>query len=152
MASHILEVAQAEQARAAAGGGVYGGGYCIAGQAPVIVGSVRMTPETDAQRADRLAREVGRLTYELNNARRALNDERNGFKTPHGCLTTTVPYDSGHAVVAYSSDDWDHDDGSTTTEFIAEYVWIGAQWVPVCELGAFGQALQDGLAAAVEEE
>jgi len=149
--SHILEVAQAEHARAAAGGGVYGGGYCIAGQAPVIVSSVKAPTETDAQRADRLAREVGRLTYELNKARTQLNDERNGYKTPHGCLTTSVPYDSGHAVVAYSSDECDHDDGSTTTEVIAEYVWIGGQWVPVCELGGFGEALQNGLAAALEQ-
>lgn len=153
MAPHILEVEKAERLRAEAGGGVYGGGYAFADQAPVlIIGGVKMTPETDAQRADRLAQEVGRLTYELRNAREALRAAQLGPKLPNGCERIEVPYGNDTAVVAYSADTWDADNGSTFTELIAESVLIGGQWVPVCELGAFGEALQAGLAAAVGAE
>jgi hypothetical protein len=53
--SHILEVAQAEAARAAAGGGSYGGGYAIFGQPPVFPnarGSVERIPLTKPSRQD----------------------------------------------------------------------------------------------------
>jgi hypothetical protein len=68
--SHILEVAQAEAARAAAGGGVYVGGYCIADQAPVRVyrqmvavdtfGQIleRRRLEREAEAAERRARDA----------------------------------------------------------------------------------------------
>ena len=126
--SHILEVAQAESARAAAGGGVYGGGYAFADQAPVlIVGGVRMTPETDAQRADRLAQEVGRLTYELAEARRELQTAYHGdwhAARKMDARPVEIELDGVPMVVAVWCDEADRDSDRCVTS-----VWTGHGWM-----------------------
>ncbi len=149
--SHILEVDAAERARA--GGGVYhfgapnGGGYAVAG-GPVVVSGVKAPAETDAQRADRLAQEVGRLEYELRKVRRELEIERCGDGGEKGEITTELPYGSGTVIVAYTEDRADTHDGRTVTDLYLSAVWIGGQWVPSCELGAFADSLQSALEAA----
>ncbi len=153
--SHILEVEQAERARAEGGGGVYhfgaatGGGYAFP-DGPVVVSSVKAPAETDAQRIARLSQEIGRLTAELRNVRAELQVERCGG--PTRLQTVEVPYGDGSVMVAYEIDTCDRDDGTTTDEAYAVAVWIGGQWIDQCELGAFGEELNDALPVALAEE
>jgi hypothetical protein len=130
--SHILEAAQAEHARAAAGGGVYhfgapsGGGYAFA-DSPVIVSSVKAPAETDAQRADRLAREVGRLTYELAQAKRELFTAYNGDARAARKFDGTpvaIVLDGVSMTVAVWCDDADPDSDRFVTS-----VWTGHDWM-----------------------
>lgn len=157
--SHILEAAQAEAARAAAGGGVYhfgaanGGGYAFP-DGPVIVSGIRTTPtETDAQRADRLAREVGFRTEERNRFKRELDLAVFGDDSP-ATLKKIGATDVAH--VQYGRDTipvaWydDGDDGDFQPQAVS--IWICAQWVDACECEGLASSLQDKLAATIEAD
>ena len=144
--SHILEVAEAERQRALAGGGVYGGGYCVAGQAPVLVfSSVKPAPETDAERIARLSRRVGELEYALTAAKREAEHWAHGDrKSRHvkGCGFVDVPYEGGAITVAY-----EEDDGHAYPVF----VWMGA-WVSTENMGSFGEELERLVPEAVRAD
>jgi hypothetical protein len=144
--SHILEAAQAEAARAAAGGGSYGGGYCIAGQQPVIVGYVKPV-ETDAQRADRLAAEVERLTADLHQAQRELRTAYEGdwhaAKKFDG-TPVTITLDGVDMVVAV----W-HDGDPDSDRYVTS-VWTGQGWM--CQDDLRDDFLERAMNAVLEQE
>ena len=126
--SHILEAAQAEAARAAAGGGVYhfgaanGGGYAFP-DGPVIVSGIRTTPtETDAERIARLSQEVGRLRAERDQLAQQLEYRTRGETDPEVELRyTMVDVDGGQMRVGYVPR---YQQFAPTVE----EVWVGCEW------------------------
>lgn len=122
--SHILEVDAAERARALAGGGVYRGGYQVAGQPPVLV--FDKPAETDAEARARLAQEVGRLQYELTKLRAELRMAYEGDTAAAAKFDgepISVRVDNVPMVVAL----WD--DGDPDSEPYVTSVWTGQGWL-----------------------
>ena len=143
--SHILEAAQAEAARAAAGGGVYhfgaanGGGYAFP-DGPVIVSGIRTTTETDAERIARLSQEVGRLRAERDKLAEELDHRKFGVNNVDELRTTMLHADEGELCVAYSQSP------GYGPELVE--VWVGCEWWSVDQLApSFAARLQRSLEA-----